>query len=622
MPVRRRRSRPIIQLIAILLAVALVDTSAVVYAFATHRNDPPPLPPFTASESSLLVRRGVDAYASSPHEFGFTTTPGRPQIPANGHVRVIVDGRKRFDPDSSLRYGLAALAEFTKTGNREWLDRARTAIREVLQTMNGGLVPHELPQTDLVGKPLPDGWVSAETQGLLLSAVCRLFSITQESQWRSDADTVFDSLLRFRGGFDSAGHPYSPWLSRVDDFGQLWFEYMPQGTTPTQKVTSHLFAVIGIYDYSMISHSTRHRVATQAFLAGASTAEVYTPRLRYEAAAAWESPAMVSRSWESHHALVAQLDALSRITGMQVFKDLFKTFRADEAVPAFATTGLLPVDGVDSYFGSAAGRALPPTGPPAHADGVAPERSGEPAKDPDVKAAAALTALAEFSAGGHERSLLRSVEIVDGLLGTSTHGLVPHTFPVRHWFGEPLVVPWYSAQTQGLLLSALVRLEAATGQQRWADEAGAVFASLQLSRAYPGYSNKEPPAAWMSYVGDETSRHRLWFEKYGRQEGTAYNDYPSFVIDAHIAAVIGIYDYWRMTKSPVAERMFDGGVSTLLARLPDIRRIGGVSESALHSNIYNLEHHRTVTRQLWLLSRMTGNKALAIYARRFAMDAT
>ena len=617
----RRLPRPIKQFIIVLLAVALVDVMAAVYASAHQSDHPIPMLPQSLPGMPSALPRGVDGYTESPEAFGFSTTPGRPVLPAEGHVRVFVDGRRQLDPDSSLRYALAALAEHSSTGQRQPMDRAITAVKEVMRTTENGLVSHTIPRWDGAGEGLPTGWVSAETQGLLLSALSRLYTATGDTTWRSQASEVFDTLLRFRGGPNGDDPHYSPWLSYVDDQGWLWFEDLPQASEPTRSMTSHYFAVIGLYDFAAISSQDRAGTATKVIAAAAATGRHYTPQT-WSAGAPYTSPAEVRRSWDRRHVLIAQLRVISQITDVPDFEGLSGQFADLVSVPQFATTGSMPRGDVDAYSGREAARAIPPTDPGGSPDAAAPERGIDPGTSPDARLASALLKLAEFGETDDREDLQGSVDLVSGVLDESTGGLVPHRFPAQNLSGDDLAVPWYSAQTQGLLLSALVRLEAVTDDQRWADEAAAVFATFRMSRAFTPTTPREAPPVWTSWVGDGVSLDYLWFEKFSPTRTPDMQDSPSYVIDAHICAIIGIYDYWRATRSPEAERLFDGGILTLVSRLPLIRRPGGPSETALQSDIFRLDHHRVVTRQLELLSRMTDSPILAADARVFAEDAS
>jgi hypothetical protein len=552
----------------------------------------------------------VDAYAAAPHSFGFTTAMTWPQSSdSTGHVRIFANGRARLDPDASLRFAIAALAEHSRNGDVRSLTRARTAIREVLASRHEGLVPHWSRHLDAAGRPMPPGWVSAETQGLLLSALCRLYSATGNADWRSAADATFDTLLRVRGATDDAGHPYAIWTSFIDEFGFLWFEKYPHGTTATESMTGHLFAVLGIYDYAQISEGVRHRSAIALFEGGAATGRHFLPSIRYENAAAWTSPAKVARSWDLQQVLVAQMKALTRITRDAAYRAYLPVFRHDTAVNQFATTGLTPRAGVDAYALRSVDEVLPPTSAIARTD-------------PDRLLETALKYLARDGDQHHPALLRRATTLVNGVMQHTRGGLVPHNLPARNHSGQQLVTPWYSAQTQGLTLSVLTRLAEATGEQRWSDAAGAVFATLQFSRNTRPYSAAEPRDIWTSFVGDDKTPTNLWFEKYYKQDGPSSYNYPSMIVDAHITAVFGVYDYWRMTADPAAAQLFDGGASTLISRLPDIRRPGHASREALLSPGHRLNHHRVVTQQLAILARMTGDARFAAYSHVFGKDAS
>lgn len=606
--------------LVVIVAIALADLMAT--AVAWRSGDDLPLAPVVLRTVTGPLRDHVDGYSRDPQSFGFTTTPGRPLIPGDGQVRKLVHGRRVFDPDASLRYALAALASYESTRDSSWLQRAETATREVLTRSPGGLVRHSSPRTDADGNPLPQGWVSAETQGLLLSALSRLHSATGTSKWGTAADEVFVTLLRYRGGRDDDDERFDPWLSYVDGGGMLWFEQLPQASAPTQTMTSHLAALIGIYDYAQIRTGPQRNRAEAAFADGATTALWYAPALWYPGGATYTSHTKRVRSWDLHPVVVAQLRLMARITGVEVFRTLAETYHADGAAPDYLRTGIVPRGDVDAYAPGRVDELLPPVGPVKEGDPASPERSAGGPPTPDQRLADALRQLSRYEATREAAALARARSVVNDVLLTTNRGLVPHVSLLRNPFGEPLRVPWYSAQTQGLMLSALVRLREATGEQRWADEAGAVFASLELSRSYTPTTPREAPDRWTSFVGDYSGRPYLWFEKYSPERTPDVDDAPTYVIDAHLTAVIGVYDYWRMTRSPAAARLFDGAVSSVAARLSQIRRQGAVSRTTLQLEIFRLDHHRVVTSQLRLLSRMTAEPSFAAYARQLARDAS
>jgi hypothetical protein len=589
--------------VSIIAAVVLVDVAAVAYSSAHQFDDPPPLPAFALSLPQQ-VKPGVDDYAESPESFGFTMTPGRPVLPDDGHVRVLTDRGKVLDPDASLRYALAALADYSTEREGRSLAAAKTAIREVARTAQDGLLPHPLSRKDLKGEPVPKGWVSSETQGLYLSALSRLHLATGEEKWLSRADRIFDTLLRFRGGWGRDDKPYDPWLSFVDQGGYLWFEDLPQGSLLSQTMTSHFFAVLGVYDYSRIAESSRREAAVKVFLAGAATGYHYVSGLREPAYAAYTSIHKLARSWDRATVLSAQLVTLEKITGQTLFGDQAETFAGDIYVPPFATTGIHPKPGVDSYVAETAG-ALPPT-----------------CDQTDARLVSAIDALSPRPDTASPSALRHARTAVDRVLDTSVHGAVPHEAPCPGPTGRPMQPPWYSARTQGLLLSALTRLHALTGDRRWLDEAGAVFATMQDARTFPPRGQREAPDVWTSYVGDRRSAGNLWFEKYvPNREQTAADDLPSYALDAHLAAVIGIYDYWRTTRSPAAAEIFDGAISTVVRSIPRDSRAGLVTLTG-RSTGSTRPARRSVARQLELVAEMAGRESLARYARLLASEAS
>jgi hypothetical protein len=621
MAVLSRRPGVFTRLISILLAIAVLDGVAVVYSHVHQYDNPLPLPPFALSLPAH-VNPGVDDYDAAPASFGFTTTPGRPVLPDRGHVRIVENNRRLLDPDASLRYALAALADHSARKESASLSRAMTAVKEVAATATGGLVPHAIERKDRDGAMLPPGWVSAETQGLFLSALSRLYTATGDGVWRTQADRVFDTLLRFKGGRDDDDQPFSPWLSFVDSSGYLWFEELPEGSTPSQTMTSHLFAVIGIYDYSQIAAPSRREASVDLLAAGAASVQHFIPLLREPGYQAYTSHLRVASSWERTHVLSAQLDAMGKITDQADFTALSETFAGDVYVPPFATTGLRPKPGVVPYVGRSLA-ALPPTGVTDVADVISPERSVRGGDAPDAVLAEAISGLDTSSGAITRAALRRSISAVEAVLATSKQGLVPHEQPSRDLAGRTLRAPWYSAQTQGLLLSALTRLHSLTGDQVWADEAGAVFATLQRSRTYPPANPRKAPDVWTGYVGDRRAPNRLWFEKFiPNSTETSPDDRPSLVVEAHLAAVIGVYDYWSMTKSVEAVRLFDGAASAVVKRLPNIRRSGDVSRAELVRGTGSLEHHRVLIRQLALLGEMTGDQRFARSTKLLSADAS
>lgn len=604
---QRLRRGPLAALAALLVSIALVDAGATAVVAVVHRNDPPALPAFLRSSAAL--RPGADPYPSLPASYGFTTTPAKPATAdGSGRVRTATAAGAVVDPDLSAQYALAALAAYDRDRDRAWLTRAGRALTDVMAQAPDGLVRHGEPGTS--GKQtLPAGWVSASTQGLVLSALVRLHAATSDERWATEADHVFDALLRFRDFAAPDGTVPTPSVGFVDVQQHLWFLEHPQAAVTDEVVTAHVFALFGLADFARSGADVPRTSAARSLLAGGlATVEAVEPELRVIGGAAWTSPQRVERSLALHHVLVDQLRALTRMTGAPRYRTAAAALDEDTVLAPFRVTGATPRGEVDAYAGLPGSAVLPPV--------------GAPGQDPDAVLAQALGSLAAYGRTHRPADLASARARTDAVLRTATGGLVPHTTPVTNSYDQALATPWWSAQTQGLLLSALARLRTATDEARYDAPLRQVFATLQRARGYAGNS-AAPPLVWTTYVGDDKSYEDLWFEKYPHPQGRTSWKWgtPSLVLDAQATVLFGLYDYWRVTRDPLAARLFDGGASTLVSRLPDVRVAGGPSRTALLSKGADLADHRVLTAQLALLAQMSGRPELAATARQFAADA-
>jgi D-glucuronyl C5-epimerase C-terminus len=185
-------------------------------------------------------------------------------------------------------------------------------------------------------------------------------------------------------------------------------------------------------------------------------------------------------------------------------------------------------------------------------------------------------------------------------------------FPYR--FNYPLFgdksdlirAPWYSAMAQGAALTLFVRLHAVTGEQRWRMAADSTFATfLQPPRT------RRP---WTVFVARRYEHRYLWFEEYAKNP-------PTQVLNGHIQALFGVYEYARATGSAAAMRVFDGGATTARYQVPRFRVPGEISYYSLRVRVQYDDYHCVHVGQLKLLARMTGDFWFARAARRFAADA-
>ncbi|MEX1295937.1 MAG: D-glucuronyl C5-epimerase family protein [Candidatus Limnocylindrales bacterium] len=162
--------------------------------------------------------------------------------------------------------------------------------------------------------------------------------------------------------------------------------------------------------------------------------------------------------------------------------------------------------------------------------------------------------------------------------------------------------PWFNAMTQGLALSFFTRLYHVTGDETHLHGADRVFASFQR------LGQSEQP--WVAYVDDAGF---LWLEHYPLPK-------PDHVLNAHLHAIFGIYEYWQATRSPAARQLLNGAVTTMRRNVERYRRPGDVSVYGLTTRTPNPKYHEIHVWQLNLLARISGDDDFAEMASRLRED--
>lgn len=180
----------------------------------------------------------------------------------------------------------------------------------------------------------------------------------------------------------------------------------------------------------------------------------------------------------------------------------------------------------------------------------------------------------------------------------------PYRFKVD-LFGDPSDVmrpPWYSALSQGTALSLFVRLEQITGDRHWGEAAAATFSSFPRVRS--------ATLPWVSFV-DRTGH--LWLEEYPKNP-------PAQVLNGHIYALFGVYEYALATGSPLARQVFDGAVTTVKDEIDEFRVPGQISYYSLRRHVQYSSYHDVVIGQLQTLAAITGDRFFAHEAHLFTVD--
>lgn len=283
----------------------------------------------------------------------------------------------------------------------------------------------------------------------------------------------------------------------------------------------------------------------------------------------------------------------------------------NEPLSGWATTGwTLPSTSFDAYSGWApsATAKVDSTGLLIYTRAD----TGTRADHPVAYAQYGIESIEEYQRTGDKLWLDRAIRQADQLIAihTTSRGAwwYPYNFPWTY-FDRTMRAPWYSGMAQGQALSLFVRLAEVTGDKTWDTAADNTFASFTLP-----YSATQP---WVSLNID----NHLYFEEY------AGNQPPLLVVNGHIYAAFGIYDYWQHTGNATAERYFDGAATTVLDRMMPIARVpGGISyycvqyEYCQVPGFQHASYHTGVAGQLADLAKETGDSSFQNWANLLTSD--
>lgn len=202
--------------------------------------------------------------------------------------------------------------------------------------------------------------------------------------------------------------------------------------------------------------------------------------------------------------------------------------------------------------------------------------------------------------------------LIERRVGVRRAWFFPYRFDfvlaARHGYVER--APWYSGMAQGEALSLFSQLASLPGipasdRRRYRAAATASFRSL-LVRPRRG-------VPWVSMVD---AAGYLWLQEYPH-EPVAASDYT---FNGHVFALLGLYDYHRLTGSRLAARLFDGAATTARHYAAVIRRPGSLSSYCVPHDVFREHYHQIHIELLQQLNWLTGERAFARWAARFAGD--
>lgn len=234
--------------------------------------------------------------------------------------------------------------------------------------------------------------------------------------------------------------------------------------------------------------------------------------------------------------------------------------------------------------------------------------AGQAHDHPVLQARLATAMLAGFRLTADPRYLDRARANTQRLIDTAVprRGAWYLPYRYRHKIARNLMLPtWYSAMAQGMALSALCRMHYVTQEPKWLAAAHRVFASFRNApmRRAPWTVHTDPCG-------------HLWLEEYPNPVGGS----PMRVLNGHIFAAIGVYEYLWLTGSPAAALVFDAAATTIVDHGPEFRVPGSCSRYSLTHPVAKPDYHGTHVWQLARLGSWTGDQRFTDLSGQFAAD--
>ena len=162
--------------------------------------------------------------------------------------------------------------------------------------------------------------------------------------------------------------------------------------------------------------------------------------------------------------------------------------------------------------------------------------------------------------------------------------------------------PWYNALSQGIALALFSRFYKLEGLPSDLDTANLLFGTFE--KLGPA---KHP---WVSQVD---GNGHIWFEHYA-------GGYHEHVLNAHLWATFGLYDYWLVAPSADSLRYLEGGVTTARDKAHKFRRPGQVSWYCLIHKVARPRYQSFHVQELRVLSVVTRTPYFAKLAALLLAD--
>lgn len=167
---------------------------------------------------------------------------------------------------------------------------------------------------------------------------------------------------------------------------------------------------------------------------------------------------------------------------------------------------------------------------------------------------------------------------------------------------EGMPAPWFNSMSQGLGLSFFSRMYRLFGNPVDLAAATRLFRSFEVRgpRRGPWVSQLEHGEVWLEHYPDGINLH---------------------VLNAHMHALFGLYDYWQEVRTPEARHVLEAAITTMRDNVDRFRRPGGISVYCLIHPIISMKYHHLHVKQLKQLARVSGDDYFSEEAKLFRQDA-
>ena len=211
----------------------------------------------------------------------------------------------------------------------------------------------------------------------------------------------------------------------------------------------------------------------------------------------------------------------------------------------------------------------------------------------------ALSYYAKFIAGDSSQSILFlncANWLADSLTHLNSFSVLSYNY---NWPVYNMVAPWRSGLANGVSLQVFIKAHSLTKDEKYLIAGKKILNSFYVEVKAGGVSYKTNSIGW-------------WFEEYADEGGVS-----SKVLNGHMFAMVGIYDYYTYTKDSSANYLFLQGVKALKNDLANYDQLEGPSLYDRLGTPTNIKYHAIHIDLLDRLFVITGQPLFNFYADKW-----